>query len=81
MSRSLRLEFPGAFYQVMARGNRRDAIFHDDDDRRFFLATLSEACANLVAGMSWLQNTATCCHNVRQMAWNRLLFLKLALHA
>jgi putative transposase len=29
----------------MARGNRRDTIFHDDDDRRFFLATLSEACA------------------------------------
>jgi REP element-mobilizing transposase RayT len=45
MPRSLRLEFPGAFYHVMARGNRREAIFHDDDDRRFFLATLSEACA------------------------------------
>ncbi len=29
---------------VMARGNRRETIFHDDDDRRFFLATLSEAC-------------------------------------
>ena len=28
----------------MARGNRREAIFHDDDDRRFFLATLAEAC-------------------------------------
>ena len=27
----------------MARGNRREAIFHDDD-RRFFLATLAEAC-------------------------------------
>ena len=29
----------------MARGNRRETIFHDDDDCRFFLATLSEACA------------------------------------
>lgn len=29
----------------MARGNRRETIFHNDDDRRFFLATLSEACA------------------------------------
>lgn len=45
MPRHLRLEFPGAFYHVMARGNRRETIFHDDDDRRFFLATLSEACA------------------------------------
>jgi REP element-mobilizing transposase RayT len=69
----------------MARGNRRETIFHDDDDRRFFLATLSEACAmtgwvlignhyhlfietpeaNLVAGMSWLQNTVTRRYNVR----------------
>ena len=23
----------------MARGNRRETIFHDDDDRRFFLHT------------------------------------------
>lgn len=45
MPRSLRIEFPGAFYHVMARGNRRETIFHDDDDRRFFFATLSEACA------------------------------------
>lgn len=28
----------------MARGNRREAIFHDDDDRRIFLKTLAEAC-------------------------------------
>ena len=35
MARSLRIEYPGAFYHVMARGNRREAIFMDDDDRRF----------------------------------------------
>jgi len=28
----------------MARGNRREAIFVDDDDRKFFLKCLSEAC-------------------------------------
>lgn len=44
MPRSLRLQFPGAHYHVMARGNRREAIFRDDLDRRFFLRTLSEAC-------------------------------------
>ncbi len=44
MARSIRIEFPGAFYHVMARGNRREAIFLDDDDRRFFLHTLGEAC-------------------------------------
>jgi REP element-mobilizing transposase RayT len=45
MPRSIRIEYPGAFYHVMARGNRREAIFADEDDRRFFLKTLGEACA------------------------------------
>ena len=47
MARSIRIEYPGAYYHVMARGNRREAIFpddDDDDDGRFFLQTLSEAC-------------------------------------
>ena len=34
----------GGFYHVMARVNRRERIFLDDDDRRFFLVTLAEAC-------------------------------------
>lgn len=45
MPRSIRIEYPGAYYHVMARGNRREAIFFNDDDRRFFLKTLSDACA------------------------------------
>src|SRR5438477_5906401 len=45
MARSVRIEFEGAFYHAMARGNRREAIFLDDDDRRSFLQTLGEACA------------------------------------
>jgi REP element-mobilizing transposase RayT len=44
MPRNVRIEYPGAFYHVMARGNRREAIFSDDLDRRFFLKTLGEAC-------------------------------------
>ena len=44
MARSIRIEIAGGFYHVMARGNRREKIFADDDDRRFFLKTLSEAC-------------------------------------
>ena len=50
MARSIRIEYPGAFYHVMARGNRREAIFFDDDDRRFFLQTLSEACVRTGRG-------------------------------
>lgn len=44
MARSLRIEFPGAFYHVMARGNRRATIFHDEDDHLFFLKSLGDAC-------------------------------------
>jgi len=44
MARSIRIEYRGALYHVMARGNRRERIFRDDDDRRFFLKTLAESC-------------------------------------
>ena len=44
MARNFRLEYAGAFYHVMARGNRRQPIFYADEDRRFWLATLAEAC-------------------------------------
>jgi len=44
MARALRIEYPGAVYHVMARGNHRRDIFKDDPDRRRFLETLGEAC-------------------------------------
>ena len=34
MARPLRIEFEGALYHVMARGNARADIFLDDDDRQ-----------------------------------------------
>ncbi len=45
MARSIRINFAGAFYHVMARGNRREAIYHDESDRKFFLQVLAETCA------------------------------------
>ena len=44
MARQLRIEFPGALYHVMARGNERRIIFVDDDDRRLFLEELWKVC-------------------------------------
>ena len=44
MARQLRVEYPGAIYHVLNRGDRREPIFHDDADRRRFLETLSETC-------------------------------------
>jgi REP element-mobilizing transposase RayT len=45
MPRQLRLEYAGAIYHVMNRGNRREPIFHDDLDRKRFVAALGEVCA------------------------------------
>jgi hypothetical protein len=42
--RPLRIEYPGAIYHVMNRGDRGEAIFTDDDDRRIFSKTLTETC-------------------------------------
>jgi putative transposase len=43
MARSLRIQYPGAFYHVMCRGNARRKIFLDDDDRYRFLKLLHES--------------------------------------
>ena len=44
MARKLRIQYPGAIYHVMSRGNRRERIFLDDVDRHDFVKTLAEAC-------------------------------------
>jgi len=45
MPRKLRVQYVGAIYHVMNRGDRREPIFKDDEDRRRFVDTLGEACA------------------------------------
>ena len=45
MARKLRLEYPGAIYHLLNRGDRREPIFRDEADRHRFLETLGEACA------------------------------------
>ena len=45
MARKLRVEYPGALYHVMNRGDRQEAIFRDDLDRQRFVETLGECCA------------------------------------
>ena len=44
MARSLRIEYVGAVYHAMARGNQGCPIFKDAADRQSFLETLGEAC-------------------------------------
>lgn len=42
----VRIEYEGAYYHVMARGNRRGRIFASTDgaDEKLFLKTLGEYC-------------------------------------
>ena len=42
MTRPLRLEFEGALYHVTSRGDRREPIFEDDEDRHEWLNVLAE---------------------------------------
>jgi REP element-mobilizing transposase RayT len=42
MARPLRIEFPGAVYHVTTRGNARDNIFEDNNDRNLFCTVLSQ---------------------------------------
>lgn len=44
MARPLRLEYPGALYHVTARGDRREDIFFQDEDRTEFLSVLGVVC-------------------------------------
>ena len=50
MPRQVRIEYPGAIYHVMARGNRRERIVIDDEDRERFEAALEE----VVGKMGWV---------------------------
>jgi len=42
--RAPRIEFPGAMYHVMNRGDRLEDIFKDNQDRGIFLKILTETC-------------------------------------
>jgi REP element-mobilizing transposase RayT len=50
MTRPLRLEFPNALYHVTSRGDRREDIFEDEQDRERFL----EIFGTVVTNYNWL---------------------------
>ena len=43
MARPLRIQYPGAYYHVVCRGNKRQKIFLDEYDRHQFLKILRES--------------------------------------
>ncbi|MHB8520499.1 MAG: transposase [Limisphaerales bacterium] len=44
MPRKLRVEYEGAIYHLINRGDRREDIFLGDNDRELFLETLAQTC-------------------------------------
>jgi putative transposase len=44
MTRPLRLEFEGALYHITSRGDRRENIYENDEDRQGFLSLLARVC-------------------------------------
>jgi putative transposase len=44
MPRKARVEFAGAAYHLLDRGDHREPIFRDEDDREIFLTTLGQVC-------------------------------------
>jgi REP-associated tyrosine transposase len=44
MPRPLRIEYSGAIYHVINRGDRREAIYLEAADREMFLTTLGQTC-------------------------------------
>jgi REP element-mobilizing transposase RayT len=50
MARPLRIEYPFAVYHITSRGNRKNNIFNDDNDRKIFLEILED----VVKKFNWL---------------------------
>ena len=61
MARKLRVEYPGAIYHVLNRGDRREPICKDDADRQRFVEALGEASAKT----GWQVHAAPTQQNLR----------------
>jgi len=40
----MRVQYEGAVYHLMSRGDRREVIFQDEQDRQMFIETLGQCC-------------------------------------
>lgn len=62
MARPLRIEYPGALYHVMNRGDGCELIVRDDDDRKLFLSVLTTVIERhnlLIHGYCLMENIIT----------------------
>ena len=66
MARPLRIEYEGAVYHVTSRGNARNKIFKDNQDREIFLSILNR----VVMWYSWLCHSYCLMDNCRYVVLN-----------
>ncbi len=64
MARKLRLEFPGACYHVINRGNYRANVFQSEKTKAAFVSCLFEACVK----SHWLLHAFTVMRNHYHLA-------------
>ncbi len=65
MARKLRTQYAGAIYHVMNRGDRREAIFEEDEDRQRLLETLTEGYEQTGWQVHAYWNWAPCVNELR----------------
>ena len=53
MGRAWRIEYEGALYQILFRGNELSDIFYDNTDRGRFLDAVEELFAQFAADIFW----------------------------
>jgi hypothetical protein len=54
MDRAWRIEYEGALYNILSRGNEQGDIFYDDTDRWRFLDTIGDLSGRLAIGSGYL---------------------------
>jgi REP element-mobilizing transposase RayT len=55
MYRPIRIEYPGAYYHITARGNEQKNIYRSDRDREKFLQYLGSATERYSAIISYVE--------------------------
>ena len=57
MARQWRIEFEGALYHILSRGNEQRDIFLENEDRNCFLDVLGEMSERFEVSTEWTPNS------------------------
>ena len=80
MARKPRIHYPGAVYHVMLRGNAKQAIFHKDEEYRYFeniLAQGLEQNSVRLHAYCWMENHVHMALQVKDKLLSKLMRTRL----